>query len=86
MKRNALLMTALLFCLATSAFAADGKHDSQPQPTEQTQMAQTQTSQDQTTTNKDCATKSKKAKQKSQRHDAQPDLELWQSQLIYGIV
>ena len=39
MKRNAFLITAVLFCLATSALAAENKQDAQPQPqTEQIQM------------------------------------------------
>ena len=42
MKRNAFLITAVLFCLTISAIAADQKkNDAQPQaqPTEQKQMA-----------------------------------------------
>ena len=90
MKRNAFLITAALFCLATSALAADGKQNAQPQPqpTEQSQMAQTgaEAPKDQTSPAKnDCPVKPKKhSKQKQQRTEPQSDLELWQSQLLYG--
>ena len=92
MKRNALLITATLFCLATSALAADGKQNQQPQPqSSQTGQAQTpqggvEGSKDQVSSaQSDCKVKPKKhAKQKQQQNESQSDLELWQSQLIYG--
>ena len=89
MKRNALLMTAALFCLATSALAADGKNaQPQPQQTEQSQMARiaAEGSKDHASPAKSDSTAkpNKQSKQKHQRTESQSDLELWQSQLIYG--
>jgi hypothetical protein len=88
MKRNAILITAALFCLATSALAADEKQNAQPlpQPTEQSQMARTdaQGPMDQASSTKcECATKPQKhAKEKHQQSEPQNDPQAWQPE--YG--
>jgi hypothetical protein len=83
MKQNALLITAALFCLATSALAGDKKQNSQPQPqpTQQSQMAQSSAdgSKDQASSAQtDYPVKPQKhAKRKPQPSDPQSDPELW---------
>ena len=90
MKRNAFLITAALFCLATSALAGEEiKHaQPQPQPTEQTQTAQpgAEAPKDQDSSAKcDCPVKPKKhAKQKQQHTERQVDPDLLQNQKLYG--
>ena len=87
MKRNAFLITAALFCLATSALA-DKKQNSQPQPqpTQQSQMAQAgaEGSKDQASSaQNDYPVKPQKhAKRKQQPSDPRSDPELWQR--LYG--
>jgi hypothetical protein len=90
MKRNALLITAVLFCLAISALAADQKQNAQPQPqpTEQTQMAHTdaeKSMEPSSSAKSGCAVKPQKhAERKQQRSEPKSEPELWQTQVEYG--
>jgi hypothetical protein len=76
-----------LFSLATSVLAANGKKDTQaqPQPTEQSQTAQTgaDSPKDQAAANDGCTVKPKKhSRQKQQRTEPQSDVNAWQPE--YG--
>lgn len=90
--RNALLITAALFCLATSALAADEKQNAQPQPnqTEQTQMARNDAdgSMDHASSAKsDCmpkAGKHSKPKKNEQQDDPEGDPQASQNQVEFG--
>ncbi|HYN15305.1 MAG TPA: hypothetical protein VES66_05895 [Terriglobales bacterium] len=88
--RNALLITAALFCLATSALAADEKQNAQPQSkqTEQTQMARNDAdgSMDHASSAKsDCMPKAGKQSQPKNRQDnSEGDPQASQNQVEYG--
>ena len=88
MKRNAFLITAAWLCLATSALAANGTGNPQPQAqsTEQSQTAQTVAAgpMDQVSSAKcECATKPQKhVKQKHQPSEPQSAPQAWQPE--YG--
>jgi hypothetical protein len=88
--RNTFLITAVLFCLATAALAADQKKDAQPQSqsTEQTQMARNNTegSMDHASSAKsDCAPKPERhSKWKHQQDDPEGAPQASQNQVEYG--
>jgi len=90
MKRNAFLMTAVLFCLATTAVAADQKKDAQPQSkqTEQTQVARNDTSGPMghaSVTKDDCTQKPARQPKVSNMHDdPEGDPQASQNQVEYG--
>jgi len=90
MMRNAFLITAVLFSLATAASAADQKKDAQPQsqPTEQTQVARYDAG-----GSKDYASSAKKhhmakpgkqSQPKNRQNNAEGDPQASQNQVEYG--
>ena len=88
MNRNALLTTAVLFCLATSALAGDKKQNAQPQSqeTRQTQRAgsDADTSVDHTASTKSDCPEKKHSKRKHQQSEPERDSQVPQNQVEYG--
>jgi len=88
--RNAFLITAVLFSLATAATAAEQKKDAQPQSTqtEQTQMARYDAdgSMDHASSAKsDCMpAKGKQSKPKHRQDNSEGDPQASQNQVEYG--
>ncbi len=90
MKRNAFLITALLFCFASFAMAAEQKKQSTPknqQETQQTEMARNDADAhvDSNSSNKnDCGSKGEKSKPKHMQDDPEGDPQASQNQVEYG--
>ena len=88
--RNALLITAALSCLATSALAADEKRNAQPQSkqAEQTQMARNDADGSMghaSSTRSDCTPKrGKHSKRKNQQDNWEGNPQASQNQVEYG--
>jgi len=87
--RNAFLITAVLFSLATAATAAEQKKDAQPQSTqtEQMQVARYDAdgSNDYASTKSDCMpAKGKQSQPKNRQDNSEGDPQASQNQVEYG--
>jgi hypothetical protein len=92
MKRNTFLITALLFCFASFAVAAEHKKQSAPKPQQDAQQVEkacdnTDAEGDGNSSNKnDCGSKGEKSKSKSKhmQEDPEGDPEAPQNHVEYG--
>jgi hypothetical protein len=86
MKHNTFLITAALFCLATSALAADKKENAQPQPqqTEQTQMASSDADASNTSAKSGCPDKPQKHAKHKKQTQPWDESQVPKNQVEYG--
>lgn len=84
--RNALLITAALFCLTTSALAGEGKNNSQPQPKQAEQVQMASNKAEGSMSKSDCMPKAGKQSKKRNkpRGDWEGDTQASQNQVEYG--
>ena len=89
MKRNAFLITVVLFCLVTAATAADQKKDAQPQSNENAQAQvvgnKGEAGKDHASSSKsDCAEKQSQDKKSKQQDNHEGDPDAPQNHVEYG--
>ena len=90
MKRNAFLITAVLFCFASLAVAGEQKKQSAPKPqqeVQQTEMARNDADAHMDgnfSSKNDCGCKGEKSKMKHMQEDPEGDPQASQNQVEYG--